>query len=130
MDDKPLTDPSLRNLSVYGPEANCTLTPGPFYCDPRYSVYQYRPSLAANGIFIALYSIALIIHVLIGLKYRTWFFMTVIACGCISEIVGYAGRILLDQNPFSFAAFLMQIICITFGPTWFTAAIYVTLSKM
>lgn len=37
---------------------------------------------------------------------------------------------MLYENPFSFTGFLIQIICITLGPTWFTAAIYFTLSRM
>ena len=55
---------------------------------------------------------------------------------------------MLWQNPFSFDGFLMQIsesstigdelrlcademtVCITLGPTFYTAAIYLTLSKM
>lgn len=128
--DKPTTNPSLRGLIVYGPDANCTLKAGPDYCDPKYGVYQYRPSIAANATFIALYLVALIIHFLIGLKYRTWIFSSIICFGIASELIGYGGRIMLNENPFSFTAFLMQIICIAIGPTWFTAAIYLTLSKM
>ncbi|KAL6722288.1 hypothetical protein ACLMJK_001395 [Lecanora helva] len=127
---KPTGDPALRGLEVYGPDANCTLTPGPLYCLPVYSVYQYRPALSANITFLVLFSLALFIHVGLGIKYRTVTFATVITCGCLSEIIGYAGRIMLYQNPFTFTGFLMQIICITFGPTWFTAAIYLTLSKI
>lgn len=68
--------------------------------------------------------------------------------GCVSEMIGYGGRVLLWENPFGFAGFLVQIskfenleggwnvglmgwvVCITLGPTWFTAGVYVTLSKM
>ncbi len=53
--DMPTTNPSLHRLIVYGPDANCTLKAGPYYCDPKYGVYQYRPSIAANATFIALY---------------------------------------------------------------------------
>lgn len=126
----PTTNPSLRRLIVYGPDANCTLKAGPYYCDPKYGVYQYRPSIAANATFIALYFVALFIHSLIGIKHRTWFFTSTICAGIISELVGYGGRIMLYENPFSFTGFLIQIICITLGPTWFTAAIYLTLSRM
>lgn len=122
--------PGARNLSSYGPESNCTLTPGPKYCLVDYSVYEYRPSLAANVVFLVLYLIAFIIHAFLGFTYRTWSFVGVMLCGLAVEVIGYGGRLILYQNPFSFEGFLMQIICITFGPTFFTAGIYFTLSKM
>lgn len=128
--DMPTTNPSLRHLTVFGPNANCTLKAGPYYCDPKYGVYHYRPAVAANATFIALYVVALVIHSWIGLKYRTWFFTSVICAGIASELVGYGGRIMLYKDPFSFTGFLIQIICIAIGPTYFTAAIYLTLSKM
>ncbi|KAK4690666.1 hypothetical protein P7C71_g6176, partial [Lecanoromycetidae sp. Uapishka_2] len=120
------TDPHLRNLTTYGPDANCTLA----ICSPAYGVYQYRPSLAANTTFLVLFAIALLIHILLGLKWRTWFYSGAIAWGCVAEVLGYGGRILLWQDPFSFTGFLMQIICVTIGPTFFSAAIYLTLSKI
>ena len=128
--EMPTTNPKLRGLIAYGGDANCTLKAGPDYCDPKYGVYQYIPSLAANVTFMVLYIIALIIHVLMGLKWKTWFFSSTIFWGIVAEVIGYGGRIMLHQNPFSFSGFLMQIICLTLGPTWFTAAIYLTLYKM
>ncbi|KAG8406284.1 RTA1 like protein [Metarhizium acridum] len=55
--------------------------------------------------------------------------MAFMTAGCLVEIVGYAPRILLYKSPFDFIAFLIQIIFITTGPVFYTAAIYVTLSK-
>ena len=97
-----------NNLSSYGPDANCTLT-GPNTCPVEASVYQYRPTLAGNSVFIALFAIALIIQIFQGIKWRTWAFMVAMSAGCICEIIGYVGRILLNVNPFSFNGFLMQI---------------------
>ena len=93
------------NYVVYGPDANCTLA----LCPPELSVYQYRPSLAANVCFLLFFAIAGLIHLVIGLKWRSWFFVGCMSCGCICEIVGYGGRLWLWQNPFSFQGFLMQI---------------------
>jgi len=49
------------------------------------------------------------IHLALGIKWRTWFFVGAIAWGCLAEILGYGGRIQLWQDPFSFTGFLMQI---------------------
>ena len=129
---------------TYGPDTNCTLA----VCPPSYSVYQYRPTLGGNIAFLVLFGLALIIHLVLGLKWRTYAFTFAVFWGCVSEVIGYGGRIMLYQNPFSFNGFLMQIseyhqhdnqarmrtdgraVCITLGPTFFTAAIYLTLSKM
>lgn len=137
-------------LISYGPDANCTLA----LCPIKFSVIGYRPWLAANGTFLALFGIAAGLHLVIGLRFRTWTYTVCSILGCIDEIIGYAGRIILYYNPFSFSGFLMEIseiaraswfqisatygavandlvilVCITTAPVFFCAAIYVTLSK-
>lgn len=116
----------LAYMVVFGPEANCTLS----LCPIEMSVYKYRPSLAANGTFIALYSIAMAVHIFLGIHWKSWFYMIMMIFGCLIEIVGYIGRIILYNNPWSFGGFMIQIVFITTGPVFYTAAIYVTLSKI
>lgn len=110
---------------VFGPDANCTLA----LCPVEWSVYQYRPSLPASIAFIAMFGLAMLVHIYLGIRWRSWFFMSFMLMGCLMEIVGYAGRIILRGNPFSFGGFMLQIVFITIGPVFYTAAIYVTLSK-
>ncbi|KAF4466124.1 phospholipid-translocating ATPase [Fusarium albosuccineum] len=112
-------------LVVFGPDANCTLD----LCPIEWSVYQYRPSLPANIIFIILYAIAMGVHIFLGIRWKSWFYMAFMILGCFYEIIGYIGRLLLYNNPFSFPGFMIQIVFITSGPVFYTAAIYVTLSK-
>lgn len=66
--------------------------------------------------------------------------------GCLVEIGGYIGRVIMYGNPFDFIGFMTQIgkvlsrsspsdnvltglVLITSGPVFYTAAIYITLSK-
>jgi len=56
--------------------------------------------------------------------------MAAMLLGCIDEILGYVGRILLWQNPWNHAGFIMQIVLITIGPVFFSAAIYVLLYQI
>jgi hypothetical protein len=66
--------------------------------------------------------------------------------GCLSEICGYAGRIIMWRNPWDFSGFMLQIgmspsdrdsnpstyqsiVCITIAPVFMTAAIYIQLYK-
>jgi RTA1 like protein len=50
--------------------------------------------------------------------------------GCTCEILRYVGRIMLWQNPFTFNGFTLQIVMITLGPAFYSAAIYFTLSRI
>lgn len=114
-----------NNLIAFGPNSNCTLA----LCPVEWTVYKYRPSLAANGTFIALYALAMATHLILGFRWKQWFFTSFMMLGCLFEIIGYIGRIILYNNPFSFGGFMIQICFVTTGPVFYTAAIYVTLSK-
>ncbi|KAI0385579.1 RTA1 like protein-domain-containing protein [Hypomontagnella monticulosa] len=111
-------------VKVFGPGGNCTLD----ICPVEISVYGYRPSLAANVTFLCLYVISASIHIYLGVRWRTWFFMGCMVLGAVNAVLGYAGRIAMYYNPFNFAAFMIQIICVTSGPVYYSAAIYVTLA--
>lgn len=76
-----------------------------------------------------MYAIAMLVHIYLGIRWRTWGFMTFMILGCISEIIGYVGRIIMYTNPFSFPGFIIQIVLITCGPVFFSASIYITLSR-
>ncbi|KAL8998120.1 MAG: hypothetical protein Q9169_002741 [Polycauliona sp. 2 TL-2023] len=66
-----MSEADFSNYVVYGPDANCTLT----VCPAELSIYQYQPSLAANLCFLIFFAIAMIIHLIIGIKWRSWFFV-------------------------------------------------------
>lgn len=70
------------------------------------------------------------IQVILGFRYRKWWFMGCMIAGCLDEILGYVGRILYWANPWAKTGFIMQIVTITIGPVFFSAAIYVLLSQM
>lgn len=110
---------------VFGPSANCTLE----LCPVEWSVYGYRPSIAANATFLALFATAMLVHIYLGIRWKTWWFMIFMILGCLLEIGGYVARIIMNDNPFIFIAFIIQIVCITCAPIFYTASIYVTLSN-
>ncbi|KAL0944558.1 parasitic phase-specific protein psp-1 [Colletotrichum truncatum] len=112
-------------LVAFGPNANCTLNQSPL----EWSLLRYKPSIPANVFFLAAFGLCLAIHIVQGFWLKTWGFLISMACGCIMEIVGYIGRILLYDNPFGFPGFLMQIICITIAPVFYCAAIYVVIAQ-
>jgi hypothetical protein len=50
--------------------------------------------------------------------------------GSISEAIGYAGRIILHNNPYSKLGFRLQITCLIFAPSFIAAALYITLTHL
>jgi len=103
---------SPNGYTGFGADSNCTLA----LCDVKYSVFEYTPSLAANSVFTALFILAGVVHLFQGFhvwksrRYSTqWFYCVAMVLGCLTEIIGYIGRILLHSNPFDFDYFLIQI---------------------
>ncbi|KAK5989936.1 Efflux pump himE [Cladobotryum mycophilum] len=120
--------PKIRppaNITAFGKDGVCDLDT----CPIEWSIYGYRPSLPANVVFAALFAVIGLVHFYLGFRWRSWGFTTGMLLGCITEVIGYVGRILLWNNPFSFPGFMIQIVCLTIAPVFYTASIYVTLSK-
>jgi hypothetical protein len=92
---------------AYGSDANCTLA----VCPVEWSILEYQPSIPASAVFIALFAIALVIHLFEGIRWRHTLggFAIPMVLGCIDEMIGYIGRIIMHGNPFSFNGFLIQI---------------------
>lgn len=98
-------------------------------CDLSLSIYQYRPSLPANITFLAVFALSGLLH-LVQLAWHHHTFSILVVIGCVTEIIGYGGRIWLFYDPFSFNAFLMQICCLTIAPAFYSAAIYLCIGYL
>jgi len=61
---------------------------------------------------------------------RTWTYMIGMICGCALSSFGYAARIVMHWNPFDYAAFKVQIICLIIPPAFTTASIYLILKHI
>ncbi|KAF2805476.1 sphingoid long-chain base transporter RSB1 [Mytilinidion resinicola] len=96
-------------------------------CPISASVYGYNPSIAANGIFCALFAISFFLHIFQGVKWKSWSFLISMAIGVFGEAVGYGGRIMMHNDVFNGTAFKIQIICLTVAPAFLSAGIYLTL---
>jgi len=94
------------------------------------TIYGYYPNLGANAFLCAYFAIFLIANLVLGFRHKTWLFSSLVAIGSLSEMIGYIGRIMLHSNPWSNAGFEIQICTLIFAPSFFAAAIYITLKGM
>lgn len=99
-------------------------------CPIKYSIYGYYPNLGGNVFLTAWFAMLFFPNLFFGIRYKAWTYMLALCLGCITETVGYAGRIILHSNPFSETGFQMQICCLILGPAFNTAAIYLTLKHI
>ncbi|KAL4736085.1 RTA1 like protein-domain-containing protein [Aspergillus similis] len=110
-----LEDPSL-----------CTLDT----CPLSMASFEYIPKLWAQILFMAVFGLAFLVHLFLGIRYKTYTFMVAMALGLAGEVVGYGGRVSLHDNPFNDDAFLQYLVSLTIAPAFLTAAIYLTLSRI
>ncbi|KAH6865444.1 RTA1 like protein-domain-containing protein [Alternaria rosae] len=99
-------------------------------CPVEGTLYGYYPSIGANGFFAAFFGLCLVIQLGLGIRYKTWTYMIALSLGCLGELTGYIGRILLYNNPFDETGFQMQICCLIISPAFVSAGIYLTLKHI
>jgi len=91
---------------------------------------DYIPNLAGNVLYAAIFGLAIITQTFFAIKYRTWGYGVAMFGGLTLEIIGYVARIQMHFNPFSSNPFLMYLVCLTIGPAFLSAAIYLCLSRI
>ena len=112
------------NSTNSNPYENCTdISP---VCPLDQTIYGYYPNVGANAFFAAIFGICLIANSYLGIRYRTWTYLIALWFGCLGEIVGFIGRIILLSNPWSATGFEMQICCLIISPAFFAAGVYLT----
>ncbi|PSN60079.1 RTA1-domain-containing protein [Corynespora cassiicola Philippines] len=118
----PMTHDERKNF-----RDQCTLDT----CPLDLSYWGYRPSLAANALFCALFGLSTLLFLGQGVLSKRFLGFTIaMVCGCALEVVGYVGRVMSYRNPFAENPFLIQIVCLTIAPAFLAAGIYLCLSRI
>ncbi|EXJ92864.1 hypothetical protein A1O3_01418 [Capronia epimyces CBS 606.96] len=99
-------------------------------CPVEASIYGYLPSLGANGFFCGFFALGFFLNLGLGYRYKTWTYMVALSLGCLTETIGYIGRIIMHGNPFADSGFITQICCLIIAPAFNSAAIYLTLKHI
>jgi magnesium-transporting ATPase (P-type) len=97
-------------------------------CPVSATLYGYRPHLVGNAILCLAFAVCVLLQLgsLICLRVRTWSYMIVLLIGTIVEVLGYMGRLVMNDNPWSTLGVASQLICLIVAPSFIAAAMSVT----
>ncbi|GJE86154.1 RTA1 domain-containing protein [Phanerochaete sordida] len=94
------------------------------------SPYNYVPTLWICALFVALFSLSALIHLVEAIYTRLWFMIPTAVLACITEVIGWSGRLWSSKNPSLLDPFLMQISTTIIAPTPLVAANFVILGQL
>ena len=121
----------LSNPNTNFCEVFCLNNPNLAICQEIPSYYYYRINIAANAIFIVIFSISLIGCLATYIATRRGLGFTIaMTFGLIAEILGYSARIMSWENQWSETPFFMQICCLAFAPAFMAAGVYLCLRRI
>ncbi|GMM27469.1 Rta1 protein [Martiniozyma asiatica (nom. inval.)] len=90
----------------------------------------HSPSLAGNLIIAIIFAVYFIYNLIVGFRYKSWWFMNSWIFGLGLETIGYIGRVCSSNNINSFGAYVMQSSCITLAPCFLMAGIYYLIAQL
>lgn len=129
--DPSMYPPGFETWTRYEWSWFCRHNPRDVACDNVPSYFGYRIDLAANVAFCTLFSLSALLYILTyAITRRGLSFFVAMFLGVLCEILGYAGRIMAWKNQWVDTGFLMQICCLTIGPAFLAAGIYLSLRKI
>ncbi|KAF5120974.1 Sphingoid long-chain base transporter RSB1 [Metarhizium anisopliae] len=116
--------PSLNGTII--PYSRCNIDT----CSLSYAQVQYQPSESGNLAYSIIFGLVLLAQSVLGIIYRTWGFSIAMMFGLVLEVIGYVGRLQMHSDPFNIDPFLIYLICLTIGPAFLSAAVYLSLSRL
>jgi hypothetical protein len=121
-----LPQPHGNATLIADPDTLCTLA----LCDLTLAHVDYIPSVVGNTLFAVIFAGCFLVQLVLGIKYRAWGFMAATTIGMVTEVIGYIGRIMMHNNPFSKDNFLIYLVTLTIAPAFLSAAIYLCLARI
>ena len=97
-------------------------------CPVEATLYGYRPNIAVNAALAIIFAICLLVQLgsICFFRVRTWSYTVPLAIGALIEVLGYVGRLMMNNNPWSTLGVSIQLICLIVAPSFVAAAISVT----
>lgn len=120
--------------------------------DQQISFYRYNPSLAAAGLFAALYGIGLLLTTFLWLKHRAWVCAVLVIAAAsmytnpiclflhvkpnrtdfslLVETIGYIGRCVSTQNVYNQPIYVLQFSLTVLAPVLIAAFCYIVFGRI
>ncbi|TVY38467.1 Sphingoid long-chain base transporter [Lachnellula subtilissima] len=105
---------------------DCTLA----LCPLSEAHFTYIPTLYGNAVLAGIFAIYAVIQLFFGIRFKTWGYMIAMIIGLLLEAVGYLSRVRMHYNPFTKMPFILQLVGLTIGPAFLSAAIYLCLGRI
>ncbi|KAI9052363.1 hypothetical protein LZ554_003713 [Drepanopeziza brunnea f. sp. 'monogermtubi'] len=105
--------------------SDCTLAT----CPVELSQIGYLPNVAGNVFLAAWFGVCLLAQLVLSIKYKTWSHLAGQLFGLVLEIVGYAARAELHDDPFG-KQFIIYIITVTVAPAFLCYTIYLSFGRI
>lgn len=99
-------------------------------CPVEWTTYGYYPNLGGNIFLLVLFAICFFAQLVIGWKTKVRAFAIVVAIGCGLESIGYGGRLMMNENPWTSDGFKMQVCCLILAPSFLAAGYYLTIKTV
>jgi len=99
-------------------------------CVVEATIYGDYFTTGACIFFVVAYGLLLISQLYLGYRSRAWSFCLWLLVGTISELMGYAGRLVMSYNPWIYDAFVIQLVMLILGPTFVAASISITFKHL
>ncbi|PTB79152.1 hypothetical protein M440DRAFT_1436501 [Trichoderma longibrachiatum ATCC 18648] len=92
---------------------------------------SFTPLLAPNALFITIFTILLLIHVLFAIRFwRFYGYAIGMLGGLLLELLGYVAKVQLSRNRANKNGYIMYIIGLTLGPTFLSSSLYLCISTL
>lgn len=78
----------------------------------------------------SLYALCIVTQCYFAWRSKAWSFGVWLGIGSLAECIGYAARIIMCGNPWSFNAFLVQNMMLVLGPTFIAASISIVFKHL
>ncbi|KAH8886294.1 RTA1-domain-containing protein [Thozetella sp. PMI_491] len=99
-------------------------------CPLDLAYLHYLPNLGGNVFYAAVFGMLAVLQLFFGYCHRTWGFTLCFVFGLVLEVIGYAGRVVMRNNPFDLNNFVLYLVPLTIGPAFMSAGIYLCLARI
>ncbi|TBU65123.1 RTA1 like protein [Dichomitus squalens] len=98
--------------------------------DFHLNLYGYVPSKAAGYIFVIIFIITTLLHVIQAGRSRVWWLFPTVCIAGVAEIVGWAARLKSAYDPLVRTSYIIQVSILVIAPTPLVAALFMGFARV